>query len=109
MTYQENAAAGAAIPDSGNKLAASNSADRTLSPQAKWNKAHPLERWAHRALRSALKMDLIEQVPCEVCGSEDSEAHHPDYDRPLMVKWLCRKHHKREHMRLRESKTDGQQ
>ncbi len=23
--------------------------------------------------------------------------HHPDYDQPLLVIWLCRKHHKRHH------------
>lgn len=38
---------------------------------------------------------LIEQ-PCEVCGGK-AEMHHEDYDRPLDVRWLCRKHHMAEH------------
>lgn len=31
--------------------------------------------------------------PCAVCGSEDAQKHHPDYDRPLYVVWLCRNCH----------------
>ena len=31
---------------------------------------------------------------CEVCGSdEDVQAHHEDYSKPKLVKWLCRSHH----------------
>jgi hypothetical protein len=31
--------------------------------------------------------------PCEVCGSRSAQKHHPDYSRPLFVRWLCRQHH----------------
>lgn len=31
-------------------------------------------------------------MPCWICGSE-AEVHHPDYNNPLEVVWLCRKHH----------------
>ena len=34
--------------------------------------------------------------PCEVCG-EKAEAHHPSYDRPLLVVWLCGEHHRQAH------------
>lgn len=34
------------------------------------------------------------QRPCYLCGNEKSEAHHPDYDKPLEVVWVCRKHHR---------------
>ncbi|MBB3288760.1 MULTISPECIES: hypothetical protein [unclassified Rhizobium] len=80
--------------------------EKKITRQAKWSLAHPKERWAHSALRSALKRGLIEKRPCQVCGSEDSEAHHPDYDRPMLVEWYCRTHHKAEHRRLLEG---GQQ
>jgi hypothetical protein len=40
-------------------------------------------------------------MPCEVCGSPFAEAHHPDYDRPMLVNWYCRKHHQAEHRRLK--------
>lgn len=44
-------------------------------------------------LYSALKRGLIQKRCCEVCGSEDVQAHHPDYSKPLDVMWLCSKHH----------------
>jgi hypothetical protein len=34
---------------------------------------------------------LVEQ-PCEVCGAK-AEMHHPDYSKPLEVRWLCTRHH----------------
>ncbi|OWK20737.1 hypothetical protein AJ88_26180 [Mesorhizobium amorphae CCBAU 01583] len=63
--------------------------------------ANPKAIWAQQALRSALKRGLIIQMPCKECGALDAEAHHPDYDRPLDVDWLCRLHHRREHLRLK--------
>ncbi|RWN28904.1 MAG: hypothetical protein EOR95_22960 [Mesorhizobium sp.] len=69
--------------------------------QARWNNAHPLERWAHSALRSALRKGLVVRGECEVCGAPETDGHHHDYDRPLAVRWLCRLHHRREHARLK--------
>lgn len=69
--------------------------------QHKWRQAHPKQTWAHQCLRSALKRGLIIQEPCQECGDPNSEAHHPDYDRPMDVVWLCRAHHKAEHRRLK--------
>lgn len=40
-----------------------------------------------------IKRGKIIKLPCEVCNNINSEAHHNDYDKPLEVKWLCRKHH----------------
>lgn len=37
------------------------------------------------------------QKPCGRCGSENSEKHHPDYDKPLTVEWLCRPCHAEHH------------
>ena len=67
--------------------------------QAKWRQAHPKQTWAHQCLRSALKRGLIIQSAREECGNPDTEAHHPDYDRPMDVRWLCRVCHKAEHRR----------
>jgi hypothetical protein len=69
--------------------------------QAKWRDGNPQKVWAQRALRSALKVGLITQMPCKVCGDPDSEAHHGDYSKPMDVDWLCRLHHKAEHRRLK--------
>lgn len=35
----------------------------------------------------------LKRLPCEVCGSVKSDAHHKDYSDPVNVVWLCRKHH----------------
>ena len=40
----------------------------------------------------------MQRGPCAVCGIADKvEGHHPNYDDPLSVVWLCRPHHRIEH------------
>jgi hypothetical protein len=75
--------------------------EKKITKQEKWGNANPQARWAHMALRSALRRGLVVKKPCENCGSEQSEAHHDDYDRPMDVRWLCRAHHKEEHRRIK--------
>ena len=70
--------------------------------QARWRSANPKKVWAQRALRSAIKAGLISPEPCEVCGAEPADGHHPDYDRPMDVRWLCRRHHRAAHQGGRE-------
>ena len=48
----------------------------------------------------------LERQPCEVCGEENAEAHHYNYDHPLNINWLCKKHHRHEHMRLQKIKKE---
>ena len=41
-----------------------------------------------------IKRGVIKKGPCVVCNTaERIEAHHPDYDKPLLVYWMCRSHH----------------
>lgn len=35
----------------------------------------------------------LTRQPCSVCGTLDAEAHHNDYNQPLDVIWLCKRHH----------------
>jgi len=58
---------------------------------------------AYKAYIQALKDGSLIRQPCEVCGSLHSEGHHTDYSKPLEVQWLCRKHHKQEHARIRNA------
>lgn len=61
-----------------------------------WYKKNPERAKVKQALRYALKMGKIARLPCMVCG-EKSEAHHPDYSKPLDVVWLCKEHHREVH------------
>ena len=51
---------------------------------------------ARRVTRRAIAEGKLVKLPCQVCGG-DSEAHHPDYSKPLDVVWLCASHHKEIH------------
>ncbi len=63
---------------------------------AVWRENNPQKRRAHYIFHRALKAGLIKPQPCWICG-ERAEAHHPDYDEPLLVVWLCKPHHKQTH------------
>jgi hypothetical protein len=52
---------------------------------------------AHNAVARALRNGALQRWPCEVCGHNESEAHHPAYSMPLLVTWLCDEHHKEVH------------
>ena len=52
-----------------------------------------VKRLASVAVHNEVKRGKMTKLPCEVCGAEKVEAHHPDYNKPLDVMWLCRKHH----------------
>jgi hypothetical protein len=57
-----------------------------LSPVAK-KKAN-----ARSYAKTYEKRGLLERKPCKVCGAK-AERHHPNYNKPLLVEWLCREHH----------------
>jgi hypothetical protein len=59
---------------------------------------------ARDTLRKAVEKGEVERKPCEfvlddgnLCGDINSHGHHHDYSKPLDVKWLCRKHHRKVH------------
>jgi len=54
----------------------------------------PQKRRAEIALHNAVARGKIKRLRCQMCDDPKSEAHHPDYSKPLDVMWLCRKHHK---------------
>jgi hypothetical protein len=56
-----------------------------------------------RAQMIANKIYFI-QEPCEVKGClNKAERHHPNYDRPKSIVWLCRKHHKAMHVLMNDN------
>jgi hypothetical protein len=48
--------------------------------------------------RAWAKAQIIPLQPCEICGNSFSVRHHPDIDKPLEVRFLCRLHHKLLHL-----------
>ena len=55
------------------------------------------KRVARSELTKALLRGDIKRNPCVVCNNDKSQGHHPDYDKPLEVIWLCRRHHQEVH------------
>lgn len=50
-----------------------------------------------------IKRGKIIKLPCKVCGNKNSQVHHKDYNKPLLVTWLCRPCHLRLHSQERLS------
>lgn len=62
----------------------------------KWAVANAVRRAASHKVNNAIRDGKLQRQPCFICG-EKAQAHHPDYDRPLDVTWLCPEHHKAAH------------
>ena len=82
------------------EIAAERKKNRFLREQ--YNAKHPERLPANEAVTRAIKSGDLVRMPCAVCGysAARSNAHHPDYSRPLEVIWLCAKHHNLLHTRL---------
>jgi hypothetical protein len=48
----------------------------------------------------AKKKGTLIKTPCIICGENKSEAHHENYNKPLYVFWLCKKHHMARHKEI---------
>lgn len=60
---------------------------------------YPVREKARKLVTNALVSGKLQRQPCIVCGDK-GEAHHSDYNKPLDVDWLCRKHHSMWHRYL---------
>jgi hypothetical protein len=58
---------------------------------------------ASAAVGAAIRRGELVRLPCEICGAEPAEGHHPSYaeDMWLNVTWLCDAHHRQLHMGMR--------
>jgi hypothetical protein len=66
------------------------------------------QTFAHQCVAHAFKIGLLERGHCLYCGAE-AEGHHPDYNKPLWLVWLCTYHHRIQHARLSAAKTQLKQ
>lgn len=55
---------------------------------------HKKKARARVYLNLAISRGKMKKGVCEICGNKKAEAHHEDYNYPLKVEWLCKKHHK---------------
>lgn len=55
--------------------------------------------YARKKVQRAVLLGKIKKLPCEKCGNEKSVAHHPNYNYPLKVKWLCISCHNKLHFK----------
>lgn len=71
----------------------------------KWLKNNEIKRAAHIIVGNSIRDGKLIKGPCEICGSEKSNAHHDDYAFPLSVRWLCDVHHNEWHRENGEGKN----
>lgn len=64
-------------------------------------KEHAFKNKARKITNSLIRAGKIKRKPCVVCGDKKSETHHIDYNKPDKVKFLCKKCHAEEHVKLR--------
>ncbi len=79
---------------------------KNLAARREYDRARdPIKRNAQASIRKRVARGKLKRGPCEVCGKALTDAHHDDYSKPADVRWLCRKHHKQLHERLRIAKA----
>jgi len=60
----------------------------------------PRKMRAYNNVKRTVRSGKILKLKCIVCGNEQVQGHHEDYDKPLDVIWLCQKHHDARHLEL---------
>ena len=70
-----------------------------LKKMMDWQRKNPEKSKAHSAVTTAmLNGSLIRPDKCSNCSNtENIQAHHEDYSKPLDVVWLCPTCHRRHH------------
>lgn len=67
--------------------------EKILEYRRRYNKENRLKCYARLKAWLAYR----DKMPCEECGSENSQRHHHDYNKPLEINWLCPICHAKEH------------
>lgn len=89
----------------GGKTWSRRSAALPPTPQTRWNNANRAKLRAHAIVRQALRTGELKRGRCEDCSSFRVDAHHDDYEQPLVVRWFCRRHHQQLHANERRGTT----
>ena len=75
--------------------------ESVLKSAEKSRKKYPEKYRAHYLMNSAIQSGKIKRLPCRICGGT-SQGHHADYSKPLVIDWLCKKHHAEEHRKIND-------
>jgi len=67
---------------------------------ARWRQEDRRRMKCHNAVARAIRKGMLEKMPCCICGSTNSLAHHESYDNSLDVVWYCQIHHKARHKEM---------
>jgi hypothetical protein len=70
-----------------------------------WRERNKNKLYAQRMVFTAVRNKSIKKSHCVICNDINVEAHHPNYNEPLVVMWLCKKHHILEHKMNRMGKS----
>src|ERR1041385_1281000 len=65
--------------------------------RARYSALHPERAAIKQRTCRAIKKGLLVKQPCEHCGERKVVAHHDDYAKPLVIRWLCHPCHRRHH------------
>ena len=77
------------------------------TPQKRWADLNREKLKAQAMVRQALRSGKLSRGRCEVCNSLLVDAHHDSYEAPLMVRWLCRRHHQQFHAAERAARKEA--
>ena len=61
--------------------------------------------WGRTSKKACREHYFSQTCSMDSCNKE-GDRHHPDYSKPLDIVWLCKKHHRHEHMRLQKIKRE---
>jgi hypothetical protein len=69
--------------------------------------AYAQRLWCRQQFNNEVIAGRIKRQACSQCGKPTAEGHHPDYEKPFDVIWLCRKCHAALHRALRRDANVG--
>jgi uncharacterized membrane protein YcjF (UPF0283 family) len=64
-----------------------------------WRKIHKLSKVARKKMicrsyaNAYQRRGKFKKGKCIFCQNNEVEKHHPDYDKPLVFDWICKRHH----------------
>lgn len=67
---------------------------KAIQYQRNYRAVNSIKNKARRMVAKRISSGALTKMPCVFCGSNETEAHHEDYSKPLDVIWVCFKCHR---------------